>query len=324
MTNCMECTPAAAAALLQAQQRFTILIHRHPDGDTIGSGMALLLALRSLGKEARLFSPDPIASRYGMVVGEEDTSAGLPESFVVAVDVADPALLGRLEEEYGSRVDLCVDHHPSNKRYAKNLLLRGDSASCCEVMYDLLLQLGCTLTPAMADALYLGASTDTGCFRYGNTTANTHRVVADLIEAGARHGLINRVMFETVSPARMILENRVKETLSFHWGGRCALMYQLQSAFEGLQVEESELEGISNIPRSIEGVEVGITVREQADGSCRVSMRSSEYVDVSAVCQRFGGGGHKRAAGCTLQLAPQEAGRVMVEAVADSFRGVEA
>ena len=323
MTNCMECTPAQAAKLLLEQERFTVLIHRHPDGDTIGAGMALLMALRSLGKQVRLHSPDPIASRYGMVVGEEDTSSGLENSFIVAVDVADPALLGSLEEAYGSRVDLCVDHHPSNKRYARNLLLRGDSASCCEVLYDLLLALGCTLTPAIAGALYLGASTDTGCFRYGNTTANTHYVAARLIEAGADHDTINRVMFETVSPARMIFENRVKETISIHYGGKCAIMYQLQSFFEGLQVEESELEGLSNIPRTIEGVEVGITVREQPDGTCRVSMRSSEYVDVSEVCQQFGGGGHKRAAGCTLHMTPQQAGQAMLQAVGSWFPGVE-
>ena len=99
MHNCLECTPARAAQLLLEQERFTILIHRHPDGDTIGSGMALLHALRNMGKQVRLHSPDPISKRYGLVVEEEDTTAGLENSFVVAVDVADPALLGRLEEE---------------------------------------------------------------------------------------------------------------------------------------------------------------------------------------------------------------------------------
>jgi len=321
MNNCIECTPAQAAKLLLEQERFTILIHRHPDGDTIGSGMALLHALRDMGKQVRLHSPDPISKRYGLVVEEEDTTAGLENSFVVAVDVADPALLGRLEEEYGHRVDLCVDHHPSNKRYAKNLLLRGEYASCCEAVYELLLALGCIITPQMANAIYLGASTDTGCFRYGNTTANTHYVAAKAIEAGANHGMINRVIFETVTPQRMEFESRVKKTLQYFYGGHCALMYQLQSAFEGLDVDESELEGISNIPRTIEGVEVGVTVREQADGSCRISLRSSDFVDASEICQRFGGGGHKRAAGCTIHSTPQEAGMAIVKAIGDYFPG---
>jgi phosphoesterase RecJ-like protein len=321
MTNCVECTPAQAAKLLLEQERFTILIHRHPDGDTIGSGMALLHALRDMGKQVRLHSPDPISRRYGLVVEEEDTTAGLENSFVVAVDVADPALLGRLEEEYGHRVDLCVDHHPSNKRYAKNLLLRGEYASCCEAVYELLLALGCTITPQMANGIYLGASTDTGCFRYGNTTANTHFVASKAIEAGANHGMINRVIFETVTPQRMVFESRVKETLQYFYGGHCALMYQLQSAFEGLDVDESELEGISNIPRTIEGVEVGVTVRQQADGSCRISLRSSDFVDASEICQRFGGGGHKRAAGCTIQATPEEAGMAVVKAIGDYFPG---
>ena len=239
----------------------------------------------------------------------------------MAVDVADPALLGRLEEEYGHRVDLCVDHHPSNKRYAKNLLLRGEYASCCEAVYELLLALGCTITPQMANGIYLGASTDTGCFRYGNTTANTHFVASKAIEAGANHGMINRVIFETVTPQRMVFESRVKETLQYFYGGHCALMYQLQSAFEGLDVDESELEGISNIPRTIEGVEVGVTVRQQADGSCRISLRSSDFVDASEICQRFGGGGHKRAAGCTIQATPEEAGMAVVKAIGDYFPG---
>lgn len=321
MTNCVECTPAQAAELLLQQERFTILIHRHPDGDTIGSGMALLHALRSMGKQVRLHSPDPISRRYGLVVEEEDTTAGLEDSFVVAVDVADPALLGSLQEEYGHRVDLCVDHHPSNKRYAKNLLLRGEYASCCEAIYELLLALGCPITPQMANGIYLGTSTDTGCFRYGNTTANTHFVASKAIEAGANHGMINRVIFETVTPQRMVFESRVKETLQYFYGGNCALMYQLQSAFEGLDVDESELEGISNIPRTIEGVEVGVTVRQQADGNCRISLRSSDFVDASEICQRFGGGGHKRAAGCTIQATPEEAGMAIVKAIGDYFPG---
>ncbi|MBQ8917761.1 MAG: bifunctional oligoribonuclease/PAP phosphatase NrnA, partial [Oscillospiraceae bacterium] len=112
-----------------------------------------------------------------------------------------------------------------------------------------------------------------------------------------------------------------KETLEYHYGGHCALMYQLQSAFEGLSVEESELEGLSNIPRQIEGVEVGVTVREQADGTCRISLRSSDFVDASEVCQRFGGGGHKRAAGCTLAMKPAEAGMAVVKAIGDYFPG---
>ncbi|MBR5558889.1 MAG: bifunctional oligoribonuclease/PAP phosphatase NrnA [Oscillospiraceae bacterium] len=319
MSNCIDCTPAQAAALLLEQERVTILIHRHPDGDTIGSGMALLHALRDMGKQVRLHSPDPISKRYGLVVEDEDTTAGLENSYVVAVDVADPALLGRLEEEYGHRVDLCVDHHPSNKRYAKNLLLRGEYASCCEAVYELLLALGCAITPVMANGIYLGASTDTGCFRYGNTTANTHYVASKAIEAGANHGMINRVIFETVTPQRMVFESRVKETLQYFYGGHCALMYQLQSAFEGLDVEESELEGISNIPRTIEGVEVGVTVREQADGSCRISLRSSDFVDASEICQRFGGGGHKRAAGCTMHTTPEQAGMSIVKAIGDYF-----
>lgn len=319
--NCIDCTPAQAAALLLARQRFTILIHRNPDGDTIGSGFALMAALRGLGKEVRLHSPDVLSRRYGIVTGQEDTTAGLENSFVVAVDVADPALLGRLEEEYGQRVDLCVDHHPSNKRYAKNLLLRGESASCCEVIYDLLVAMKCEITPAVASAIYLGASTDTGCFRYGNTTANTHLVAAKVIQAGADHGRINRVIFETVSPQRLTFESRVRETLQYFYGGHCALMYQLQSAFAGLALEESELEGISNIPRTIEGVEVGVTVRQQADGSCRISLRSSDFVDASEICQRFGGGGHKRAAGCTICAEPAEAGMAVVRAIGDYFPG---
>lgn len=321
MTNCIDCTTAQAAELLRRQEQVTILIHRHPDGDTIGSGMALLRALRAMGKKARLHSPDPISDRYGLVVKEEDTTAGLQESYIVAVDVADPALLGCLEQEYGQRVDLCVDHHPSNRRYAQNLLLKGEYASCCEVIYELLLALECPITPDIANAIYLGTSTDTGCFRYGNTTANTHLVASKMIEAGADHGMINRIMFETVTRARMIFESRVKETLEYHYGGHCALMYQLQSAYEGLKVDESELEGISNIPRNIEGVEVGVTVREQADGTCRISLRSSDFVDASEICQRFGGGGHKRAAGCTIRQTPQQAGRAVVEAIGDYFPG---
>jgi len=322
--QCAGCTVQQAAQLLKQQPQVTILCHQRPDGDTIGSGFALALALRALGKQVRLRCPDPIPARYDVVTGCYQPPAGGADGFVAAVDVADPSLLGSLEAEYCSRVDLCIDHHPSNKYYAKNLLLRGNSASCSEIVFDVVKALGVPLTPPIADALYLGVSTDTGCFRFANVTAGTHLVAAELIAAGADHTLIDRLMFETVSLGRLQVECRAKASIEYYFGGKCAVMYLRRRDLEGLDVDESELEGFANIPRSIAGVEVGVTVREQNDGSCRISLRSSDSVNASAVCEAFGGGGHARAAGCNIAGSPEEACGALLPVLAPCFPGVQA
>lgn len=289
---------AKAAELLNAADNILILTHRNPDGDTLGSGFALMHALRSMNKKAKVLCCDEIPQKYSYMFGEkqDDFSA----EYTVSVDVADIKLLGNdFSKEFENKIDLCIDHHGSNTEYADNLLLR-DCAATCEVIYDVINALGVTITPLIADCLYTGVSTDTGCFLFSNVTPETHIIAADLIKKGADYVNINKVMFETKSIGYFKLEELALNTIKTYFGGKCAVMSITQEMLRESNTDESDCDGIAGIPRKIEGVLVGVTVRERIDGSYKVSLRSHEPVDSAKICKLMGGGGHARAAGCEL------------------------
>lgn len=303
-----------AAQLLRQQDQILILCHRNPDGDTIGCGSALLRGLRALGKEARLACSDRIPGRFAELLPEEEVD--FEPQLVVAVDVATPELLGDKLAFWGERVDLCIDHHGSNQDYARFLLLEPKAAAACELIFLLLKELGVEITPEIADCLYSGLATDTGCFRYPNTTPRTLRMAAELLELGCRQEVLNQRYFETLTRGRLEVERQALEGLEYALEGRCALMTLSQAMLEESGAKEDELDGLSALPRQIEGVWAGVTLRELKDRSgYRVSLRTTAEVDASAVCSRLGGGGHSRAAGCTVRGDWAKARQLVLEAV---------
>lgn len=292
------------AALLRQNDGFLLLCHRYPDGDTIGSAFALQRAVMALGKKARVICADLIPSKYGYLFDDIETE-DFSEKFVVAVDVADPKLLGLLEEEYGQRVDLCIDHHGSNLGYAKNLLLDSSASATGEIIYHLLPELGVKLDRHIADALFTALSTDTGCFRYGNTTPQTMRIAAELMELGIDAAGINRAMFETKSRARMEIERAIYATLEYWFGGQCAVICLTDEMINEAGAGDGDLEGLAPIPKRIEGVKIGVTMRE-GDGGYKVSVRTSPGLNACDICKRFGGGGHPAASGCFIEGSADE------------------
>lgn len=294
----MDITIAQAAAELLLQDNITILCHRKPDGDTLGSGYALHQALAQLGKGSVVRCADPCPPNMAEVM-TQTVPHSLQECYVVAVDVADSKLLGALEAEYADRVNLVIDHHPSNTRYGEKTLLAPEAASTTELVGRLLPLLGVTLTPSIATCLYVGLATDTGCFRYANTTADTLRMAAQMLECGIDSGELNRVLFETKSPGRVAVECSILQSMEYFYQGHCAVM-TIPMALQTLHdVEDSELDGLAALPRQIEGVWVGVTIREKPE-ECRISVRTTREADASAICAAFGGGGHLRASGCTI------------------------
>lgn len=291
----------------------TILCHRSPDGDAIGSGYALGHGLRRLGKRVRMRCADPCSPDLAAFVEDPGTPGDWQERYIVAVDTADQKLLGSLEAEYDGRVDLVIDHHPSNTGYGKNTCLDATAAATAELMTGLLAALGVPLDHQLATCLYIGIATDTGCFRYANTTARTLRTAAALLEAGVDTEEINRVFFETKKPGRVALECNVLQNLRYFCDSRCAVMTIPLELLDRFRVDENELDGLSALPRQIEGVQIGITIREQ-QGYCRVSVRTTKEADASALCHLFGGGGHLRAGGCTIQGTPAQAAELLTEA----------
>ena len=300
----MRVTLQAAAAMLLSFDRVLILCHRNPDGDTIGSAAALCRAYLNMGRQAKIFCHDAFPEKFSYLLPEMPDFA--PEH-IVSVDVADPALLGsRTEEMLNNRpIALSIDHHPTHKQFAQTLCLEEHSASCCEIIRVLLGEMGCPVTKEIADCIYTGAATDTGCFKFSNTSPRTHRIAAEMIEAGADYVTINKVMFDTKTFPELKLEQLALEQLWLSEDGKIAVLTITSDMLEKTGVRETELDAITALPRKIAGVEAGITIKQRGENEFKVSVRTGETLDASRICGKFGGGGHARAAGCQFEgLSP--------------------
>ena len=313
--SCREITEIEAASFLRSHDDFVILTHSSPDGDTLGSGYGLLAALRGIGKRAKLICPDEIPKKFDFISANRE--GDFEPQTVVTVDVADEKLLGDLEQVYGLKVDLCIDHHGSNTRYANLLYFEPESAAACECVYKVILNLGVEITPYIASCLYLGMSTDTGCFKFSNTTPRTLRFAAELMEKGADYAEINRVMFETKSRERIAMERLVLENMEFYFEGRCAVLTVTEEMINSTGCDRADLDGITAISRQVEGVVIGATIKEQPDGSFKVSLRTHEPYDASLICKAFGGGGHLRAAGCRFQASAEQVKQLLLAKIAE-------
>ena len=314
-------TLAATAERLKAAEDILLLMHQFPDGDTIGSAAGLCIALRSLGKRARLACNDPIPEKYRFMTAAIPVQDFEPQ-FICAVDVADEKLLGPSMQQYAGRVDLCIDHHGTNVAYAKATLLDATAAAAAMIICQLLEPLGVALSPAIAQCLYTGMATDTGCFKYSNTSALTHRLAAACMDCGIPYAQINRTIFDIKSRARIELERLALQAITFHYHGRCAVMAITNDMIEKSKAGENDLEGLPPIPRQIEGVWVGVTLRQKADGSYKISLRTGTHANAAEICRVLGGGGHPAAAGCTVNLPLSEAIDKIVAVIGDTVDGI--
>lgn len=313
----MTVTLKDAAKELLSKDNILILCHANPDGDTLGCGTALMRALQSLGKKAKLLCGDKIPEKFGYLF-EGLTEESFEEKYIVSVDVAERKLLGEsFNERYGDKVDLSFDHHGTARFFAKKTYCESDSACACEVIYLLIKELGAVIDEKTASCLYTGMSTDTGCFRYSNVTPRTHRIAADLIEKGADHAKINVLMFETKTMKSIVFERMCLDTLESFFDGKAAVISVSQKMLLDCGLDKSAIDAVKPITRQIEGTEIGITLKEEKDGSIGVSLRTSENYDAALICANFGGGGHKRAAGCQINgVSLAEAKKQVIEYIA--------
>ena len=302
------------ADFLLSHDNFDILTHAYPDGDTLGSGFALCLALRQKGKNARVITTN-IPNDFTFLQ-ENITEQSFETETVVSVDVADEKLLGKKKKKYEGRIDLCIDHHMTNKMDAPLRCVDGTAAANCEILFELFKLMDIEITRDIANNLYTGISTDTGCFRYTNTTSATLRAAADILDIGCDSAYINKVMFETKTRKKLALEREVYDTMEFCFDGRCAIIAVTLDIQKRIGVSDGELEGLASIPRQIEGVQIGITMREKEPGVFKVSVRADEnVVNAAQFCAGFGGGGHAAAAGCNVKGSLQEAKQQLKDAV---------
>lgn len=285
------------AQILKEKNNFEILTHNYPDGDCLGCGYGLCLGLQQLGKNARVVTT-ALPKNFQFLTKGVKEQVFQPE-YIISTDVADEKLLGCNQEKYQGKIHMCIDHHKENRVDAVVKYVDSTAAAACEIIYRLLLEMGVTITKEIANCLYTGISTDTGCFRYTNTTADTMRIVAELFEIGCDRDYINKVMFETKSKMRIEIEKEIYETMIFCCDDKCAMIYTTVEMAQ--RAGDDDLEGIASIPRQIEGVRMGITIREKPDGVYKVSVRTNGDIDACKFCKQFGGGGHVAASGCTIQ-----------------------
>lgn len=287
------------ARFLEAHDNYEILTHAYPDGDTLGSGFALCMALQQIGKNARVITTN-VPSKFLYLLNGVKQQIFEAET-IISTDVAADSLLGSNMGKYIGKVDVCIDHHGSNTFTAKAKFVDKFAAANCEIIYKLLQRMNVRITREIANCLYTGISTDTGCFRYTNTTAETMRVAASLMDFGCDTAYINKAMFETKSKEKIQLEHAVYDTIKYCVDGRCAIIYTTLDMMKSLNIGDDEMEGLASIPRQIEGVLIGITMREKEGGFFKISVRTNGNINASDFCSQFGGGGHPAAAGCTIE-----------------------
>lgn len=298
-------TVAQVCEFLVSRDNFTLLCHAQPDGDTIGSAYALGYALIKMGKKVKILCSDEIPHKFKFITRRLENTE-INDETIVALDVADNKLLGRYNEIYGDKVELCIDHHISNVNYAKYLLLDENASATCEIVYDVIKELCVPFGTHILRGLYTGIITDTGCFKFSNTTARTHIIAADLIEMGVDYAEINRLMFDTKSRGRIKLEGAVMDNMEYYFDGRVSVITLSRELVESCGCDDSELDGINALSRTIEGVMAGVTIREKAQGNYKISLRTNAPINAMRICQKFGGGGHERAAGCSFYCEIEE------------------
>src|SRR5215210_4236263 len=307
---------AAVVAALRAHDRFLVTTHENPDGDALGSLLAMKVALDQLGKDPVMYlaGPVPLPQEYAFMP-LADLQRDLPEDaasrVLVAVDCANESRLGP-DPEILMSVSLVVniDHHHDNSRFGDVNLVVSEASSTGEVLRDVLGELGAQITPDIAEALYIALVTDTGRFQYTNTTPKALRLAAELVEAGANIHKVFQGVYESVQFAKLKLLARALERAQVFEGGRIVVSYLLRTDFADVGAAEPYSEGVIDYLRAVEGADMAVLIREppRVDGPTRrVSLRASvDELDVSAIARKSGGGGHRQAAGFSSEASIEE------------------
>lgn len=298
-------TVQEAAARLRQMDNVLLLTHVRPDGDTIGSAAALCRALQDCGQTAYLLPNPEITATYAPYAAPYWAPEDWQAEHIVSVDIADASLLPENAQSYRDRIELAIDHHPSQTFFARNTCLEADSAACGEIVYEIIQHLT-ALTADIALPLYVAVSTDCGGFQYGNTTARTHRIAAalmDVVDVAA----VNKTLFRTKSRVRLAMESRMVADMKLFDHQRVVVMEIPLSLRQEMQATDADIEELSALPALVEGTDCGVTLRELRPGTVKVSVRTGPRVDACALCRILGGGGHHAASGATVEGTLDEA-----------------
>lgn len=305
--------------VLRAHKKFAVLSHVRPDGDALGSTLALALSLKELGKEVRAWNEEGVLEKYNFLPRAEllTTPPNSPEDVDVGIAL-DTAVRNRLGNTLAAirsaKVWINIDHHPSNPRYGDIVYIDPTAPATGQILFEFLKSQKFPITPAIAENLYAAISTDTGSFQYPNTTVRTFQIAAELVECGVDVGRVSQLLYENFPRRRIELLRELLGTMHFGCDGKLAWFSLSQAGALALGVIPEDNEGLIDHLRATRGVVVAIFFEELTDGKVRVSMRSkNEAVDVCAICKEFGGGGHVLAAGARVAGTLAEVEKKIVE-----------
>lgn len=304
-----------AARRLRRMENVLILTHVRPDGDTVGCAAALCLALRKLGKTAYLLSNPGVTENTAPFVTPYEAPVDFQPEYVVSVDIAALQLLPENAKMYAGQIELAIDHHPSFEAFGQQNIVRPEAAACGELVYDIIRHLT-AMDAEIALPLYVAVSTDTGGFQFANTTAYTHIVAAALMETGIDYQSVNKRFFRTKTRKRLALEADMLTHIEYFDRDRVAFLSVPLSLMARLQATESDAEELSSLGAQIQGVDCAVTFRELGEGEWKLSVRTGDRVNATEVCRAMGGGGHARAAGCTVRAGLPEVKRQCLAAIA--------
>lgn len=314
MSDCSE-----VIKLILSRNKFLVLSHTHPDGDSIGSQLAFASVLRELGKDVLVANQDPIPDKYLFLSGADGVVTSIPTDYTCdALIVLDTASLKRL----GSILDrlpvkdvvvVNIDHHISNDRFGHIVFVRPERSSTSEIVFELIKAMDVPLTPERAEQLYTGIVTDTGSFRHPNTTFDTFFTGASLVKSGADPSRIASALYSANSVSRMRLLGLVLSSIDVVQDVCCLTLTREMVRLSGASMDESE--DFVDFPLSLKGVSVGLLFREQGDGQIRISFRAKQEMDVDEIARVFGGGGHESAAGCVISGELEDVKKKVVDEV---------
>lgn len=305
-------TTAETAQFLQAHDGYTIVTHRRPDGDTLGSAALLCRGLRQLGKTAHILENREITPKYTYLTQGLTKAVPAQQDMLVCVDVASPGMLPADFAHLAERITLRIDHHRNDTPFTTHELVDPPSAACGQIVWQVLQQMGATLDEEMAIALYTAVATDTGCFRYANTQPETYEAAAACARVTGCLRELNHTLFETNSLARLRIQGWMVENALFLQGGKiciCAIPLEVEQQFG---VTEDDMENISGFPRTIDGVQIAATLRQDGTQRVKISVRCMPEHNASAICAKLGGGGHYGAAGASVTMSMDEAVQTMI------------
>lgn len=321
-----NCTLNQIAEKLHDAESVILYTHVQADGDSVGSAVALCIALRSLDKRAYILTEDEIPSYLNFLSEgycSSDFSLINEPDICLAIDCSDLSRIEKRKEVFfKGKCTVCIDHHITNDSFADLNYIDAEAAATAEIIFRLLIEMNIRIDKNIAEALYAAIATDTGNFQYSNTTKDTHLITAALFDCGIDHNKISVNIYQNMRPEKVKITGKALSTMELFAGGKGNIAYVTKDMLIETGAATDETEGIVEQLRNISGVEISAFLKEDND-KIKVGLRSKTIGDVSAIARSFGGGGHKKAAGCTIEGSLQDAKKMLIEAIDNHLKSLE-